>query len=115
MKMATKLHEGKCGPCHLCEQESTKYTHLGEKMDCVVAKLICDHFMQRSVYMPCMLQQASTNVINPTFRWKPKQALPKAICSVDTCDETVYRNTNMASREQIENLVGQKLVTFAII
>ena len=47
--------------------------------------------------------------------WKPKkQALPKAICSVDTCDETVYRNTNMASREQIENLVGQKLVPFAI-
>ena len=31
------------GPCHLCEQESTKYTHL-EKMDCVVAKLICDHY-----------------------------------------------------------------------
>ena len=84
-------------------------------MDCVVAKLICDHFMQRSVYMPCY-KQASTNVINPTFqpRWKPKQALPKAICSVDKCDETVYRNTNMASREQIENLVGQKLVTFAI-
>ena len=62
-------------------------------------------------------KQASTNVNNHTFqsRWKPKQALPKAICSVDTCDETVYRNTNMASREQIENSVGQKLVTFAII
>ena len=47
---------------------------------------------------------------------QPPQELPpaKAICSVDTCDETVYRNTNMASREQIENLVGQKLVTFAI-
>ena len=60
MKMATKLHEGKCGPCRLCEQDSTKYTHLGGnfggEMDCVVAKLICDHFMQRIVYMPCMLQ-----------------------------------------------------------
>ena len=55
-------------------------------------------------------KQALTNVNNPTFqpRWKPKQALPKAICSVDICDETVYRNTNMASREQIQNLVGQK-------
>ena len=31
MKMATKLHEGKYGPCHLCEQEITKYTHLGGK------------------------------------------------------------------------------------
>ena len=62
-------------------------------------------------------KQVSTNVNNPTFqpRWKPKQALPKAICSVYTCDETVYRNTNMASREQIEKLVGQKLVPFAII
>ena len=84
-------------------------------MDCVVAKLIYDDFMQRSVYMPCMLQ-TSIDKCYPTFqpRWKPKQALPKAICSVDTCDKTVYRNTNMASREQIENLVGQKLVTFAI-
>ena len=67
-------------------------------------------------YVYAMYKQASTNVINLTFqpRWKPKQALPKAICSVDMCDETAYRNTNMASREQIENLVGQKLVTFAI-
>ena len=73
-------------------------------MDCVVAKLICDHFMQRMCICHACYKQASTNVINPTFqpRWKPKQALPKAICSVDTCDETVYRNTNMASREQIE-------------
>ena len=65
--------------------------------------------------MPCMLQ-TSTNGNNPTFqpRWKPKQALPKAMCRVDMCDETVYRNTNMASREQIENLVWQKFVTFAI-
>ena len=61
-------------------------------------------------------KQASTKVNNPTFQplWKPKQALPKANCSVDTCDETVYRNTNMASREQIENLVGQKRVLFAM-
>ena len=60
-------------------------------MDSVVAKLI---FMQRSVYMSCMLQTSIDNVNNPTFQpcWKPKQALPKAICSVDTCDETVYRH-----------------------
>ena len=98
MKMATKLHEGKCGPCH-CVNRKALNTHIWKKMDCVVAKLICDHFMQRSVVY-------AMHAI--------KQALPKAICSVDTCDETVYRNTNMASREQIENLVGQKLVTFAI-
>ena len=114
MKMATKLHEGKCGPCHSCEQESTKYTHL-EKMDCIVAKLICDLYARKCVYGHACYKQALTNVNNPTFqpRRKPKQALPKAICSVDTCDETVYRNTNMACREQIENLVGQKLVPFA--
>ena len=40
--------------------------------------------------------------------------LKLSVYSVDTCDETVYRNTNIASREQIENLVGQKLVPFAI-
>ena len=60
--------------------------------------------------MPYMLQTSIDKMFNnPTFqpRWKPKQALPKAICSVDTCDETVYRNSNMASREQIENLVGK--------
>ena len=67
-------------------------------MDCVVAKLICDHLITK------LFSHVGSQ----------KQALPKAICSVDTCDETVYRNTNMASREQNENLVGQKLVTFAI-
>ena len=81
-------------------------------MDCVVAKLICDHFMQRSVYIFKHRQILITQLFSHVG--SQKQALPKAICSVDTCDETVYRNTNMASREQIEKLVGQKLVTFAI-
>ena len=40
----------------ICVNSKALNTHIWEKMDCVVAKLICDHFMQRSVYMPCMLQ-----------------------------------------------------------
>ena len=116
MKMATKLHEGKCGPCHLCEQESTKYTHLEKKWIAYLQSSFMMTLCREVCICHACYKQASTNVNNPTFqpRWKPKQALPKAICSVDTCDKTVYRNTNMASREQIENLVGQKLVTFAI-
>ncbi len=57
-------------------------------------------------------KQASRNVGNPTFhpRWKPKQPLPKAICSIEKCGKIVYRNTCIASREQIESFVGQKLV-----
>ena len=115
MKMATKSHEDKCGPCHLCEQESTNYTHL-EKKDCVVASSFVITLCREVCICNALYKQASTNVNNPTFQphWKPKQALPKAICSVDTCGETVYRNTNMASRDQIENLVRQKLVPFAI-
>ena len=35
------FHDGKCGPCHLCKRESTKYTHF-TKMDSTVSKLIGD-------------------------------------------------------------------------
>ena len=100
----------------ICVNSKALNTHIWGKMDCVVAKLIWITLCREVCICHACYKQASTNVINPTFqpRWKPKQALPKAICSVDTCDKTVYRNTNMASREQIENLVGQKLVTFAI-
>ena len=110
MKMATKLHECKCGPCHLCEQESTKYTHL-EKMDCVVAKFICDLFMQRSVYVMHATNKHRQMLIIQLF----SQLEALTSCSVDMSDETVYRNTNMACREQIEKLVGQKLVPIVLL
>ena len=82
MKMATKSHEGKCGPCHLCEQESTRYTHL-DKMDCVVAKLICDIFMQRSVYIAMHATNKHREMLI-TFqpRWKPKQDLSVVLIHV---------------------------------
>ena len=40
----------------ICANSKALNTYICEKMDCVVAKLICDHFMQRSVYMSCMLE-----------------------------------------------------------
>ena len=98
--MATKLHVGKCGPCHLYEQESTKYTHL-EKMDCVVAELICDHLCKH----PKML-------ITQLFSRVGSQNKPYLKLSV-----VLIRVTKLFTETRtwlLENLVGQKLVTFAI-
>ena len=98
--MAAKsyAHEGKCGPCYLCKKESSKYTHL-EKMDPAVVTLIYDmEQLSISICHACY-KQASRNVGKP----KPKQPPAKAICSIQRCDGNVYRNTSIASREQIEH------------
>ena len=113
IKMATKLHEGKCGPCHLCEQESTKYTHL-EKMDCVVAKLICDLYIyaEKCVYAMHATNKHRQMLITQLFSHvgSQKQALPKAICSVDTSDEL-----KIEKREQIENFSRAKTCSICYI
>ena len=117
-KMASKshVHKGKCGPCSLCKKESTKYVHL-EKMDRDVSKLISDieQFSLHSEACVChaCYKQASRNVANPSFhpRWKPKQPTPKNICAIVDCNNVAYRNTNIASREKIESIVGLKTRT----
>ena len=34
------IHEGKCGPCYLCEKDSTKYVRRAAKSDSDIAVLI---------------------------------------------------------------------------
>ena len=115
--MASKshnIHEGKCGPCYLCRKESYKYTHL-DKMDTTVVKLICDMeelpLSRDACICHACYKQASRNVENPHFhpRWRPKQKAPKVICSIEKCGQTMYRNTSIATPENIESLLGQKL------
>ena len=97
----------------ICVNRKALNTHIWkEKKDYVVqSSFVITLFREVCICHACY-KQALTQLFSHVGR--QKQALPKAICSVDTCDETVYRNTNRASREQIENLAVKKLVTFAI-
>ena len=84
-------------------------------MDCVVAKLICDHFMQRSVCHACYKHRQM--LITQLFSHVGSQNKPYLKLSVVLiCVTKLFTETRtwLASREQIENLVWQKLVTFAI-
>ena len=96
----------------ICVNRKALNTHIWKKVDCVVAKLICDveriSLCREVCICHACYKQVSRNVNNPIFqpRWKPKQAIPKAICSVNMYGKGVYGNTNMASREQIEKSVG---------
>ena len=100
----------------ICVNSKALNTHIWGKMDCVVAKLICDPFMQRCVYAMHATNKLRQMLLTQLFSHVGSQNKPYLKLSVVLIRVTKLftENTNMASREQIENLVGQKLVTFAI-
>lgn len=63
--------------------------------------------------MLCVLKR---NVNNPKFepRWKAKPNKPQSKCSIQNCDNAACKNTNLASGDQIERLIGKPIVTFTI-
>ncbi len=109
------VHDGKCGPCHLCGKESTKYVHLAVKSDCNVAALIRATKTTPNEACIChaCYKQASRNKNNPNFhpRWEEKPPTTKVLCGILTCTKGVYRHSNIASRQEIEEIVGEKVVT----
>ncbi len=108
------VHDGKCGACHLCGKESTKYVHLAVKSDCNVAALIRATKTTPNEACIChaCYKQASRNKSNPNFhpRWEEKPPTT-VLCGILTCTKGVYRHSNIASRQEIEEIVGEKVVT----
>jgi len=110
--MASKIHAGKCGPC---KKESTKYAHLN-KIDPKASELICqleqlDQQCEACICHACY-KQVQRNLENPDYhpRWRDKtQSID--ICSIENCNESAYRHTAIASPQNIELLVGKKLVS----
>ncbi len=95
----SNVHDGKCGPCHLCEKDSTKYTHLA-----ITPNEAC-------ICYACY-KQASRNINNSNFhpRWEVKPPSTEVPCSVLTCTNAVYRHSNIACRKEIEEIVEEKVV-----
>ncbi len=73
------VHDGKCGPCHLCGKDGTKYTHLATKSDHNVAALIRNTKITPNEACTCYAcyKQASRNINNSNFqpRWEVKPQL----------------------------------------
>ena len=119
-----KCHEGPCTQCTLCMKSNSKYTHPAQvradkstydklrefKPDVEDTACIC---------LPCA-RQLKRFATNPNLkahpRWLPKSenATEKKKCSVENCKLYVYRSTNLASIENLEHLLGKRIVAFSI-
>ena len=113
MSSNLSIHQGKCGPCSLCNRESSRYTHPG-KMDQMVYNLICGVEGNPLSNTACMChacyKQASRNVGEENYhpRWKPKESV-KEECAVLRCTEVVHRRTNIASTTHMEQILESKI------
>lgn len=108
--VATKAHEGSCGPCVLCK----KYSH-PNKMDPRVSQLISSlegPINPAACIWHACYKLAARNVGNSNQpRWRPKSVVATEHCGVEKCPNSVYRHTTIASPIQIE---VKKLTTFSI-
>lgn len=110
--MASKLHQGKCGPCYLCYKESTRYTHPA-KMDETIYRIICDIEKCTISSTACIChscyKQVSRNIDTPNYhpRWKTKP-ITREQCGILNCNEVVYRHTNIATPSDIESILDKK-------
>ena len=119
-----KCLEGPCTQCTLCMKSNSKYTHPAQiradkstydklrefKPDVEDTACIC---------LPCA-KQLKRFATNPNLKahphWVPKSenASEKDKCSVENCKLYVYRSTNLASIENLEHLLGKRIVAFSI-
>ena len=119
MASSGKCHQGPCGPCFLCHKQSSKFTH-PEKFDdaqytflCAVEERPIDKYV--CICYACS-KQLKRNVSNPKSepRWKAKPTKPQSKCSIQNCDNAACKNTNLASGDQIERLIGKPIVAFTV-
>ncbi len=119
--MATvhKPHEGSCGPCSLCMGTARKYTHV-EKFsedECALLLTVESTSIDPSacICYSCS-KQIKRNATNPNFqpRWKPKMCQKTLKCSISKCDEQFSKSTRLASVEDIEQVLQQKVACFTV-
>ena len=116
MTSLKRYHEGPCGPCALCSAKATKYTHpesMTEVEIALIHKFQGRDISQACICLPCA-KQVKRNVNKPNFhpRWLPKEPKREKLCSIEKCAKTVYRNTNLATPEEINELLQERVVAF---
>ena len=120
MALARKCHSGPCGPCFLCTGCSSKYTH-PEKFTHEQYRFLCsveEDEIEKSVCIcyPCH-KQIQRNINNTQFkpRWKKNAIKPKFIkCGIEGCSNAFAKKTNLANKENVEQILQQPLVSFSI-
>lgn len=119
MSSKSKLHQGDCGPCHLCRKTSSRYTHpqniKGEVLQ-LITKFKKAKLSKKACICHACLKQASRNLSNPSFqpRWMPKEAAAVQYCGVLHCKEIVYRHTSIATPSLIQEVLCQNVMTFVV-
>ena len=116
--MAQKCHEGHCGPCFLCNGQSTKYTHpvrfrseeytfLCQCEDREIDATVC-------ICYPCH-KQIQRNIGNTGFkpRWQ-KHNIKTTVCGIEGCKKEAIKNTHLASREDIEHIFNKAVTSFTV-
>ena len=117
--MATqKCHNGPCGPCSLCKSLSSKYTH-PERFDTEQYKFLCEveerEICKTDCICHCCSKQIKRNVSNENFtpRWKSRHPTTNK-CGIGGCTSEAKKNTQLASTEEIEMVMGQSVTSFTV-
>ena len=118
MATSRKCHQGPCGPCILCQDQSTKYTHaerFDNEQDAFLCKVQNSSIDKHACICYACSKQVKRNINNPKFepRWQSKPKV-KAKCSIQKCENTVSKKTNLASGEDIKQVLGQPIVSFTV-
>ncbi len=103
----TKCHEGMCTSCALCKKPNAKYTHpiqlSSDQQVCLKLKEYKPNIPETACICLPWAKQLKRLVTNPTLPQK---------CGVEKCTNMVHKSTNLMSVDELERLLGVRVVTF---
>ena len=119
MASGRKCHEGPCGPCYLCGMSTSKYTH-PVRFTTDQYALLCkveNEEIDKSVCIcyACNMQ-IQRNQQSTTFkpRWKKNTTKTEYLCGIENCGSLVKKRTQLASKNDIERILGGQVMTFTV-
>ena len=113
--MASKWHEGKCGPCALCNKYSQKYKHFGT-MDSDTKRVIAsvsDIEDKNCICYRCCLYVARTKD-RDSFRPRWRKGSEQRNCCVQGCKKPWRSNTTTTDLETLEEILQEKVISMHV-
>ena len=116
--MASRVHDGVCGPCTLCKKSSTRYTHIHKLPDKKYYSLCQVEKKETIDKNACICHACFKQIIRNTRenfqpRWRPKVS-SKGLCSVENCKKTAHRRTSLGSASEIATTLEVRLTSFQV-
>ena len=108
-----------CRPCSLCGSRSSKYTH-PERFSAQVYEFLCKLEEKNIEKTACICyachKQIKRNINNDSFkpRWRKLESKESKRCGIADCKAIASKVTQMATTEEIEYTLDQKVVSFTI-